>query len=445
MSGFPPCRRPVFDVRAFGATGDGVSDDTAAIQSAINAASSGGTVYFPPGTYLISDDIGPSSGAAVSLRGSGWGTPTDSTGFFGTPNSGTIIKQMKSGKDIIHVTRQLSGLEIADMALVFSQPSTGHGIFLDPESFLAGTSPTFEELTCCLGLRLSNILVHGTDDEHYDYFLGNVLNGQIRAIQGVGNGGLCKFYSYIPTGSSATINFGNIVIDGYTQHGAPAGTTYAPKVAVWSFENNNNTTVGTPTLNYIQHRGVLDVILNTDLSVNLVEGISTGSEAGIGDQLAIHGLQQNDLGIYTAPIYNNISGLYVGFVDELIASGVEWTSQPNFRSEYSPVMSMSALSDTVPGVIDSTTNQAISPGLFRVSVNLAVTAYTSGTVEAETVYVSAWDGAQHSIPLCSLSAVGEASGTALVYLSGGQQISAQVAGTFSATFHSWATIERVAN
>lgn len=43
-----------FDIRHFGATGDGRTMDTAAIQKAIDAASSanGGQVNFPPGTYL---------------------------------------------------------------------------------------------------------------------------------------------------------------------------------------------------------------------------------------------------------------------------------------------------------------------------------------------------------------------------------------------------------
>jgi polygalacturonase len=48
----PLCAAP-FNVRDFGATGDGKTFDTAAIQKALDAcASSGGTVEFPPGNYL---------------------------------------------------------------------------------------------------------------------------------------------------------------------------------------------------------------------------------------------------------------------------------------------------------------------------------------------------------------------------------------------------------
>lgn len=48
------------DVKNFGATGDGTTDDTQAIQDAINFVGDigGGTVYFPPGHYKIKRNIG---------------------------------------------------------------------------------------------------------------------------------------------------------------------------------------------------------------------------------------------------------------------------------------------------------------------------------------------------------------------------------------------------
>lgn len=65
--------RPWLDVRAFGAVGDGVTDDTTAIQNALNAVpAGGGTVYFPPGTYLISSALAASV-SGTTVLGAGWG------------------------------------------------------------------------------------------------------------------------------------------------------------------------------------------------------------------------------------------------------------------------------------------------------------------------------------------------------------------------------------
>ena len=47
----------VYNVKAWGAKGDGTTNDTSAIQNCINAAVYGATVYFPKGTYLISSTL----------------------------------------------------------------------------------------------------------------------------------------------------------------------------------------------------------------------------------------------------------------------------------------------------------------------------------------------------------------------------------------------------
>jgi polygalacturonase len=48
-----------FDVRDFGASGDGTADDTASIEGALDAAmeSGGGTVVFPTGTYRVTNEL----------------------------------------------------------------------------------------------------------------------------------------------------------------------------------------------------------------------------------------------------------------------------------------------------------------------------------------------------------------------------------------------------
>lgn len=61
---------PVENVRSYGATGDGIADDTAAFQKALDAASKarGGTVFAPTGRYLLRGSLNVPEG--VTLRGS---------------------------------------------------------------------------------------------------------------------------------------------------------------------------------------------------------------------------------------------------------------------------------------------------------------------------------------------------------------------------------------
>ena len=65
-----------FDVRFFGAVGDGVTDDTDAVEAASTAAiEAGGTVFFPPGTYIVDtiNTIGKGDGTkSLSFKGAGF-------------------------------------------------------------------------------------------------------------------------------------------------------------------------------------------------------------------------------------------------------------------------------------------------------------------------------------------------------------------------------------
>ena len=80
--------RESVSVKDFGAVGDGVTDDTAAIQLAVDSAGTSG-VYLPKGTYKVSDKINISA-EGVTLVGAG--------------RKATVIRQTDSTKDVFNVT-----------------------------------------------------------------------------------------------------------------------------------------------------------------------------------------------------------------------------------------------------------------------------------------------------------------------------------------------------
>lgn len=89
----------VIDIRDYGAKGDGLADDTASIQSAIDSSPTGSTILFPSGTYLISSSI--TLKGSRSYQGTGW-----------SHGGGSVIKQ-KNAANIANSAGN-SGLLVAE-------------------------------------------------------------------------------------------------------------------------------------------------------------------------------------------------------------------------------------------------------------------------------------------------------------------------------------------
>lgn len=144
----------MFNVKFYGAKGDGTTDDATAIGLAITAASTlGGVVYFPPATYAIGSSLTLPPGVYlqgyVPQRGQTPATtPIGSVlkGISGLSGSDAIVTSSLAnacgvlgltlldcgygGAWAIHILGS-TGLIIRDVAIVFISAESGNGINLD--------------------------------------------------------------------------------------------------------------------------------------------------------------------------------------------------------------------------------------------------------------------------------------------------------------------------
>ncbi|MEV4613503.1 glycosyl hydrolase family 28-related protein [Kitasatospora sp. NPDC049258] len=136
-----------FNVLDYGATANGVTDDTTAIQTAINAVpSSGGTVVFPAGTYKISSVLVARSNLILE----------------GVSDGSSVIAQSSTtangltGSDITRLT-------VRDLTFQGPGSGTGKGIVLTRSANPATVSLAFARMTVKFfgdtGIDLSNPIV----------------------------------------------------------------------------------------------------------------------------------------------------------------------------------------------------------------------------------------------------------------------------------------------
>lgn len=125
--------REIFSVKDFGAVGNAVADDTAAIQAAINAAQAvgQGCVYFPAGTYRANSGL-TITGNNIHLAGAG----TSATFLYGFQASGNFLSYAGT------VSTPISGGGIREMTIIGGAQNQ--------------TSGALVRFSNCNGIRCSN-------------------------------------------------------------------------------------------------------------------------------------------------------------------------------------------------------------------------------------------------------------------------------------------------
>jgi polygalacturonase len=131
-----------FDVRAFGAVGDGTNNDTAAFQKALDAAKTagGGMVFVPPGNYLIGS-ITLGSRTTLQL--------TQDAKLIGSTNVADYpLEQIRWEGEFIQGHRALISADRADHVAIVG-PGTIQGPPLELANLRKPRGPVLIELTSC--------------------------------------------------------------------------------------------------------------------------------------------------------------------------------------------------------------------------------------------------------------------------------------------------------
>lgn len=107
-------------VKDFGAVGDGITDDTAAIQATLDSAlTSNKTVFLPAGTYCVKESF---SGAGYALLNKGVAMVGEGT-FYSTIKA---LSSMQAGTDFIRVTPDDGGyIDFLNFSRFSIQPTNG--------------------------------------------------------------------------------------------------------------------------------------------------------------------------------------------------------------------------------------------------------------------------------------------------------------------------------
>lgn len=392
----------VFNVLTYGATGNGSTEDTAAIQAAMNAVpSTGGTVYFPAGTYL-SKALTPKTHTTVFISPGATlkALPQGSNNqLFTLSNAITATTNMSSGTQgatSLTVTSSAS-FAVGDRIIVSAGTFTGSGTEEGPIEFntvtakpdgthltvkyplaynysgfgLAGAAPRVESLGP-ESSTVRNVRITGggtvTPDATFDSIYFNFSNIELIEIDhlifnGMGNG--------LTTGHNVSqLNFHDNTLRGAATVSAGVGLNMASLVYSRIVNNNLNCYSETASSGVAFNHLVLEVTCHD----NLVQGNTLGPVRSISSgavEFTIYGFNNRIAG-------NRLWGLDPDIVAASQSLGIRTYANGSVAGTGN-IITGNTITDIMTGVGDQGLNSVIENNIHANASLHAFSAFLIGS------------------------------------------------------------------
>lgn len=205
---------------AYGAVGDGVTDDTAAIQAAINA---GGRVLVPDGVYRITSTITYTNARARILEGCGFGHIST--------NSGTIFRWDGATNGVVFHLDGFSQGMMKGFAIDGASKSAGVGMLIEQGSTVVSQKNVFSQVLfqgCQVGVQLGVLDENQGNNDQMEWigcwWRGNNVGVDFcgdQAVQHYFRG--CQFLDHNDSGAGAAIRTAGGVATVGSGSGSPNG------------------------------------------------------------------------------------------------------------------------------------------------------------------------------------------------------------------------------
>ena len=364
-------------VMDFGATGNGTTDDTAAIAAAIAAAPSGGTVFYPCGTYLVSGSgtavfsyskvithVGVGYCSEILLSAS---IPTNRDIFYFNPTTAVQGGGFKNiigapvsgspGQHFIHVdTTANTAASVSDFVVEnsqFVQTGGGYSLYLHGRSDGVGTK--FSRFSGNQFLGGVNAL-----------FVGDTVNFGPKNF--FGGASIALLVSQVAGAGNVIINNNNIVSNGFQAVVIDSGTK--PIIQGNEIENANSATLTGSAV--VDIRGSTATVVNPVIEDNQIQvNASTGNPTPLRIGAASGAIvDRNYISPATAQagvvISSSATGAQIGCLNVFLTASPNYTNAGSGTQLCTPnnilstAVNFNSVADTVVPIVVSTPRWVIS-------------------------------------------------------------------------------------